>query len=219
MREVVMLRRLWYEEEGVLTFEWILLVTLLVIGVVGGMVAARDALTYESAGVAGAIVANQQGYVVANPVRVGTNGGTSSVLDNGCSGALDGFGWDMGTPGNGSPGSSLYNNWLYNWPLNMAGWTGTEAAQMAAYYALPASSLNPTDVTQQSLIVDYMFAMGVDPSSPAYTDPGGGTFGDGSPAKRWPDATPGSGFLSNGAEVNVSRAANSTPSGLSPGCN
>ena len=39
-----MLKRLWREDEGVLTFEWILLLTLLVIGVIGGVAGIRDAI-------------------------------------------------------------------------------------------------------------------------------------------------------------------------------
>ena len=36
--------RMWNEEEGVLSFEWTLLVTLLVLGIVGGLAGARDAI-------------------------------------------------------------------------------------------------------------------------------------------------------------------------------
>ena len=42
-----MLKRMWREDEGVLTFEWILLTTLLVIGVVGGISGVRDAINVE----------------------------------------------------------------------------------------------------------------------------------------------------------------------------
>ena len=41
------IRRIWCEDEGVLTFEWVLLVTLLTIGVVSGLAAARDAVIDE----------------------------------------------------------------------------------------------------------------------------------------------------------------------------
>ena len=34
---------MWKEDDGVLSFEWVLLVTLLTIGIVGGIAGARDA--------------------------------------------------------------------------------------------------------------------------------------------------------------------------------
>jgi Flp pilus assembly pilin Flp len=73
-----MLKRMWREDEGVLTFEWILLVTLLVIGVVGGLSAVRDALDTELGNIAGAIVAVDQSYSVPPPItaKVGFCAGT-----------------------------------------------------------------------------------------------------------------------------------------------
>ena len=50
-----MLMRLWREDEGVLTFEWIMLLTLLVIGVIGGVAGIRDAIIHECQGVVGAM--------------------------------------------------------------------------------------------------------------------------------------------------------------------
>ena len=41
------LHQVWREEDGVLSFEWTLLVTLLTIGIVGGLAAARDAIIDE----------------------------------------------------------------------------------------------------------------------------------------------------------------------------
>ena len=38
------LYRVWTEDDGVLAFEWILLVTLLTIGIVGGIAGVRDAV-------------------------------------------------------------------------------------------------------------------------------------------------------------------------------
>ena len=51
-----MLKRVWCEDDGVLTFEWTLLTTLVVIGVIGGLTGVRDAILYESQGVAGATI-------------------------------------------------------------------------------------------------------------------------------------------------------------------
>lgn len=52
-------------EYGVLTFEWILLITLIVIGIVGGLSAARDALISELGDVVGAAVHIDQSYTVS----------------------------------------------------------------------------------------------------------------------------------------------------------
>ena len=39
--------QLWTEDDSTLTLEWILLVTLLVIGIVGGVASVRDAIIDE----------------------------------------------------------------------------------------------------------------------------------------------------------------------------
>jgi len=65
-----MLKRLWREDEGILTFEWILLLTVLVIGVIGGVGAIRDAIIHEAQGVVGAMVALDQSYYLAQPLTV-----------------------------------------------------------------------------------------------------------------------------------------------------
>ena len=57
-----MMNRLMNEEAGVLTFEWILLITILVIGVIAGLAAVRDALNCELADVARSIGSVDQGY-------------------------------------------------------------------------------------------------------------------------------------------------------------
>jgi len=53
---------MWREEDGVLSFEWTLLLTLLVIGVVGGLAAARDAIIDELGDVAEAAQNIDQSY-------------------------------------------------------------------------------------------------------------------------------------------------------------
>jgi len=63
-----LLNRAWQEDEGVLTFEWILLITVIVIGIVGGVSAVRDALISELGDVSGAVVHIDQSYeVIADP--------------------------------------------------------------------------------------------------------------------------------------------------------
>ncbi len=59
-----LLNRVRTEDQGVLTFEWVLLLTVLIIGIVGGLSAVRDALIDELGDVAGAAVAMDQGYTV-----------------------------------------------------------------------------------------------------------------------------------------------------------
>ncbi|MBI86211.1 MAG: hypothetical protein CMJ81_23695 [Planctomycetaceae bacterium] len=75
------LKRIWTEEEGVLTFEWVLLVTLLTVGVVGGVAAARDAIIDELGDVAQAMLALDQSYTVLHPLIIEVH----DTLDQGAS--------------------------------------------------------------------------------------------------------------------------------------
>ena len=65
-----LLNRVWREDEGVLTFEWILLITVLTIGVVGGLSTVRDAVITELGDVAQAVVSLDQGYSILPPWEV-----------------------------------------------------------------------------------------------------------------------------------------------------
>jgi Flp pilus assembly pilin Flp len=56
------LARIWQEDDGVLSFEWTLLVTLLTIGVVGGLAAGRDAIIDELGDVAEAAQGIDQSF-------------------------------------------------------------------------------------------------------------------------------------------------------------
>jgi len=62
-----LLNRVWREDEGVLTFEWILLITVLVIGIVGGLSAVRDAIITELGDVAEAMISLDQSYTIMCP--------------------------------------------------------------------------------------------------------------------------------------------------------
>jgi len=64
------MKRMWKEDEGVLSFEWILLVTLLTIGIVSGVAAARDAIIDEFGDVAQAMLALDQSYIINHPLRI-----------------------------------------------------------------------------------------------------------------------------------------------------
>lgn len=64
------LMRSWHEDDGVLSFEWTLLVTLLAIGVVGGLAATRDAICDELGDVAQAMLALDGTYLVQMPLEL-----------------------------------------------------------------------------------------------------------------------------------------------------
>src|SRR5262245_11065634 len=57
--------QMWREEDGVLSFEWTLLLTLLTIGIVGGLAAARAAIIDELGDVAEAAQGIDQSYSLA----------------------------------------------------------------------------------------------------------------------------------------------------------
>src|SRR6185295_9239354 len=77
------LHQVWREEDGVLTFEWILLVTLLTIGIVGGLAAARDAIIDELSDVAEAMLALDQSYRIDFPLHVDVHAvSTSNASDS-----------------------------------------------------------------------------------------------------------------------------------------
>lgn len=63
-------KRMWSEDEGVLSFEWILLTTLLTIGIVSGIAGARDAIIDEFGDVSEAMLALDQSYCIDFPLEV-----------------------------------------------------------------------------------------------------------------------------------------------------
>jgi Flp pilus assembly pilin Flp len=73
-----LLGRMWKEEDGVLTFEWVLLVTLLTIGVVSGIAGARDAIIDELGDVALAMLSLDQSYSIDFPLAVIVHTATNS---------------------------------------------------------------------------------------------------------------------------------------------
>lgn len=62
------LNRLWHEDDGVLSFEWTLLFTLVTIGIVTGLSAARDAIIDELGDVAQVMQSVDQSYHIAFPL-------------------------------------------------------------------------------------------------------------------------------------------------------
>jgi len=71
-----------HEDDGVLSFEWVLLTTLLVVGVIGGVVAARDAVIDELGDVAQGMLALDGSYTITYPLQlsIASNGGAAEVI-------------------------------------------------------------------------------------------------------------------------------------------
>ena len=72
----------WQDEEGVLSFEWVLLTTLVTVGVVGGLAAARDAIVDELGDAAQSMLALDQSYAIAFPLQVQVHTMSSSSASN-----------------------------------------------------------------------------------------------------------------------------------------
>jgi Flp pilus assembly pilin Flp len=68
------LQRTWHEEDGVLSFEWTLVATLVVIGVVGGLAAARDVIIDELGDVCQAVVGFNQSFSYSGIPSLGIPG-------------------------------------------------------------------------------------------------------------------------------------------------
>jgi Flp pilus assembly pilin Flp len=60
-----LLNRFWRDQDGVLSFEWTLVVVLVVIGIIAGLGAARDVVIDELGDLAGAVLAFDQSYSFA----------------------------------------------------------------------------------------------------------------------------------------------------------
>jgi len=82
--------RIWQEDDGVLSFEWTLLLTLLVFGIVAGVAAARDAIIDEFGDVAEAMLALDHSMTIDFPLQVIVHDGTdiSSASDSSFTDAL-----------------------------------------------------------------------------------------------------------------------------------
>lgn len=87
----VILFRMWKEDDAVLAFEWVLLVTLLTIGIVGGVAAARDAIIDELGDVAQAMLSVDQSYTINFPLAISVHAPSTSSAGN--SDFIDAFGY------------------------------------------------------------------------------------------------------------------------------
>ena len=62
--------RMWHEQDGVLSFEWTVLASLLTVGVVSGIASVRDATIDEMGDLAQAMVNLDQSYLIEPPLGV-----------------------------------------------------------------------------------------------------------------------------------------------------
>lgn len=77
------LLRMWREEDGSVAFEWVLLFTLLTIGIVSGLTAARDAIVDEFGDVAEAMLALDHSFTIDFPLNVDVHAvDTTSASDS-----------------------------------------------------------------------------------------------------------------------------------------
>lgn len=86
--------RLWHEQDGVLSFEWTILASLLTVGVVAGIASVRDAVIDEMGDLSQAMVQLDQSYYIEPPlgIRVHTVGGFGANSGFGFGGGGFGFG-------------------------------------------------------------------------------------------------------------------------------
>jgi hypothetical protein len=74
--------KLWLQDDGVLSFEWTLLTTLVVLGVIGGLSAARDGVIDELGDAAQAMLALDHSYSIDYPLEIAIdpNGNSPQVI-------------------------------------------------------------------------------------------------------------------------------------------
>ena len=71
-----LLQRIWREDDGVLSFEWTVLTSLLTVGVVSGIAAVRDATIDEMGDLSQAMISLDQSYYIQPPLAVQVHSGT-----------------------------------------------------------------------------------------------------------------------------------------------
>jgi len=64
------LQNAWNRDEGVLSFEWVLLCTLLAVGIVSGIAASRDAIIDELGDVSQGIICLDQSFSIDFPLLI-----------------------------------------------------------------------------------------------------------------------------------------------------
>ena len=71
MRRLVL--RMWREQEGVLSFEWTMLASLLTVGVVAGVASVRDAVIDEMGDLTYSMTSLDQSYRIQGPLVIGVH--------------------------------------------------------------------------------------------------------------------------------------------------
>ena len=71
------------KRRGVLTFEWILILAILVIGIVGGLAVVRDSQIIECSSVAEAIISLNSSYTIQVPILVEIKTQSREMIDDG----------------------------------------------------------------------------------------------------------------------------------------
>ena len=90
-------RRMWREDDGVLSFEWTVLTSLLTVGVVSGIASVRDAVIDEMGDLSQAMISLDQSYYIQPPLGVQVHTGGFGFGGNGFVGAgFGGFGGGFG---------------------------------------------------------------------------------------------------------------------------
>ena len=65
--------RMWHEQDGVLSFEWTMLASLLTIGVVAGLASVRDGVIDEMGDLTRSITSLDQSYRIQGPLVIGVH--------------------------------------------------------------------------------------------------------------------------------------------------
>lgn len=68
-----LLWKLWHETDGVLSFEWTLLTSLLTVGVISGVTAVRDSTVDEFGDLSQAMLCLDQSYYIDAPLVIGVH--------------------------------------------------------------------------------------------------------------------------------------------------
>ena len=94
--------QIWMQDDGVLSFEWTMLVSLLTVGVVSGIASVRDAVIDEMGDVAQAMVSLDQSYCITAPLGVEVHTGVGM-----------GWGWGWGWGGSGASDSAFVDAYSF----------------------------------------------------------------------------------------------------------
>lgn len=70
---------MWNEEDGMLTFEWVMLSALLTLGVVTGVAGVRDAIVDELGDLTEAMVSLDQSYTIDVPIMISARPGSRTT--------------------------------------------------------------------------------------------------------------------------------------------